>query len=66
LNNEIKKRDNTIEKISQERNNEIKRINKEKDIIIGNLNDQLDEIKSSKIYKLLTKLHKTREKMGLI
>ena len=79
-NSEIKKRDTVIEKINEERNKEIKkrdkviddlnketkRLTEEKDSIIKSLNNQLKEIKSSTWYKILTKIHKTRKKMGLI
>ena len=77
---EIRKRDKIIETLDEERNKEIrernsmiddlnkeiKRLTKEKDSIISNLSNQLQEIKSSKGYKILTKIHKVRKKMGLI
>jgi len=47
-------------------NKETKRLTEEKDSIIKSLNNQLKEIKSSTWYKILTKIHKTRKKMGLI
>ena len=79
-NKEIKKRDGIIEKINEEKdreikkrdsmigdlNKEIKRLTEEKDNIIGSLNNQLQEIKSSRGYKLLTKIHRIRKKIGLI
>jgi len=79
-NSEIKKRDMVIEKINEERdkvikkrdkviddlNKEIKRLTEEKDSIIKGLNNQLQEIKSSTGYKILTKIHKARKKIGLI
>ena len=79
-NSEIKKRDSIIEKINEERNSEIKkrdivindlnkeikRLTEEKENIIMDLKNQLQEIKSSRGYKILTKIHKARKKMGLI
>ena len=70
---EIKKRDNAIDdlnkeikRVNEERNSEIKRLTEEKNNIIKNLNNQLQEITQSKGYKVLTKIHKIRKKIGLI
>jgi len=70
---EIKKRDNVIDdlnkeikRVNEERNSEIKRLTEEKNNIIKNLNNQLQEITQSKGYKVLTKIHKIRKKIGLI
>ena len=62
MNMEIRKRDSIIDDL----NKEIKRISEEKGNIIKNLNNQLQEIKSSRGYKILMKMHKIRKKMGLI
>ena len=70
---EIKKRDNVIDdlnkeikRVNEERNSDIKRLTEEKNNIIKNLNNQLQEITQSKGYKVLTKIHKIRKKIGLI
>ena len=72
-NSEIEKRDSVIDdlnkeikRIDEEKNSEIKRLTEEKNNIIKNLNDRLQEIIQSKGYKVLTKIHKIRKKIGLI
>jgi glycosyltransferase involved in cell wall biosynthesis len=61
---EIDKRDKNVRYL----NEEIKRINeeiREKDDMIKQLNNQLKEIKSSRGYKFLNKIHNTRKRLGL-